>query len=202
MTTSQNAYRKIREEFDRLKKENQVLRTRLIQLRRAIRALNHLESQLNQISTDSDPFKLLNDIMYYTLRAVNSKNGSLLLLDSESNELVFAEVIGPNQEELIGNHIPSNKGIVGKVLETQKPMLVPDVRKEALWSPNIDEEIGFQTNTLMCVPLTAQDTPLGVLEVVNTNSGEPFDEDDLEILLLVGHLAAEAILKAEETASA
>jgi GAF domain-containing protein len=43
--------------------------------------------------------------------------------------------------------------------------------------------------------------PLGVIEVVNTRSGRPFNEDDKEIMKLVGFMAARAIVTAENLQS-
>ena len=61
----------------------------------------------------------------------------------------------------------------------------------------VDDLTGFRTHSLVCVPLLDGDRTLGVIEVVNKTSGEPFDEKDLNILVLVARLASLALIRAE-----
>jgi GAF domain-containing protein len=46
------------------------------------------------------------------------------------------------------------------------------------------------------VPLIHQGRALGALEVVNTHSGDFFNEEDLNVMLLFARLAAQALILA------
>ena len=61
----------------------------------------------------------------------------------------------------------------------------------------LDNVIGFKTASLICVPLLDGGRPLGVIEVVNPVSGEPFNETDMDIMMLVARLASLALAQAE-----
>ena len=137
--------------------------------------------------------------MFAALEAVNSENGSLLLLSPRENQLVFVEIIGQSRKELLGYRMPANQGIAGWVLANNTPILIPDVQKDHRWYSHIDEATGFQTASILGVPLYDNKRPLGIIEVVNTRSGEPFHEGDLDILILVGRLASLALVRAEKT---
>ena len=193
-----HAIRALQQENNRLKDENRAFSEQLSHLRGAIRALNLMEKSLSEIDNETDIFALINHILSSALQAVDSDNGSLLLLDEETNELVFVEVTGPQSDQLVGYRMPADQGIVGATISSRTPMLVPDVRKDPQWFSQIDESIGFETLSIMCVPVMDGDRPLGAIEIVNKRSDAPFDRADLDILLLIARLAALAMVKAEK----
>lgn len=189
--------REIREEFFRIKQENQILHDELHRLRQTMRSLVKLQNRIEQITSETDPHELIHLILSTTLEAVNSNNGSLMLLDEKTNDLVFVHVIGSAQANLLNYRLPAGHGIAHWVVASRTPKLVLDARAEPLFSPQVDQLTGFLTISLICVPLYHNERTLGALEVVNTISGEPFKQEDVDILQLVARLATLAILKAE-----
>jgi sigma-B regulation protein RsbU (phosphoserine phosphatase) len=197
---SPDTLRALQHENADLSDENRDLREELLRLRNAIRALKDLQDSLSEITPDSDPHALVDRILSLGLEAVDSENGSLLLLDEETNELVFVSVQGPLQEALDGFRLAPGEGIAGWVVANKKPLLVPDVRHESRWSPTVDQTTGFRTTSLICVPLISQGQVRGALEVVNTHSGDFFNEEDLDVMLLFARLAVQALIQAEPPA--
>ncbi len=189
--------REIREEFYRLKQEKQTLQDELFRLRQTMRSLANLQNQIEQITPESDPRELIHLILTTALEAVNSNNGSLMLLDEKTNDLVFVHVIGKAKTALLNYRLTAGQGIAHWVVASRTPKLVMDARAEPLFSPQVDQFTGFLTISLICVPLYHNDRTLGALEVVNTISGEPFKQEDVDVLQLVARLATLAILKAE-----
>ncbi len=182
-----------------LKQDIQVLQAENNQLRNVIHALNTLQYNLDAITPDTDVMGLISKILFAALEAVDSEDGSLLLLSPKDNQLAFVDVIGQSRGELLGYRMPANQGIAGWVLANKTPIIIPDVHKDQRWYSHIDKTTGFQTASILGVPLFDGDRPLGLIEVVNTRSGEPFHESDLDILILVGRLASLALTRAEET---
>ena len=189
--------REIREEFFRIKQENQILQDELSRLRQTMRSLVKLQNRIEQITPESDPHELIHLILSTALEAVNSNNGSLMLLDEKTNDLVFVHVIGNAQASLLNYRLPAGQGIAHWVVASRTPKLVFDAHAEPLFSPQVDQLTGFLTISLICVPLYHNERTLGALEVVNTISGEPFKQEDVDVLQLVARLATLAILKAE-----
>jgi PAS domain S-box-containing protein/putative nucleotidyltransferase with HDIG domain/excisionase family DNA binding protein len=73
--------------------------------------------------------------------------------------------------------IPLTHGVVGRVVRTGQPALVPDVRTDPDYigvHPALRSEI--------CVPLVGRDGVLGVVNI-ESDSPEPLDEEDLHLLL-------------------
>lgn len=189
--------RTLRLENSRLKSENQELLDEVLGLRKAIRALNDLQYSLDLITPEANPLALIDRILAAALDAVNSDDGSLLLLDEDTGELVFVEVHGAIKESLKGYRLSPGEGIAGWVVQNRKAQLVPDVHQDARFSPSVDRMTGFRTISLICVPLTSEERVFGAIEVVNTRSGGSFQNADLDMLLLVARLASLALERAE-----
>ncbi len=190
--------RVLKEEITDLKRDKSDLKEENNRLWNVIQALNELQCNLQIFSTPSDLLKMVMNILTIALEAVDSENGSILLLDEESDELVFVAVQGTRQKELTDFRIPADSGIAGWVKTHKKSALVPNVRKDDRWISAVDQSIGFNTQSLMAVPLILEDRVLGVMEVVNSMTEDHFNENDLSLLLLVARLASFVFGRAEE----
>ncbi len=181
----------------RIKAENEDLKRELSELKdlnsrlwKAAKSLNELECTPQNFSQTSDLMAMVMRNLSIALEAVNSENGSILLLDDETEELVFVAVVGDRHQELTGYRIPADSGVAGWVRKHKKAALVPDVRKDSRWISAVDQSIGFHTQSLMAVPLMAGNRVLGVMEVVNALSEDCFNEQDLAVLQFIAHLTA------------
>lgn len=188
----------LRDENESLKARIQQISIRLTRHQQAFRALNQMDDTMSRLSAKFDLKKLLNKLLSLALHACDSENGSLILVDDESGELVFADVLGEAREQLRNHRISSDTGIVGNVVMTKIPVLVPDVQKSVQWSSEIDQVVGFKTRALMCAPLYNDDKTYGAIEVVNNNSNDDFDENDLSILRVTARYVSQALQKAED----
>ncbi len=193
--------RALQQENIHLKDENRVLSQRLSELRHAIRALNLLDQNLDSINPQTDVFELIKGILMAAIQAVQAEEGSLLLLDEEAHEFMFVEVVGDNRAQLLGMRMPEAQGIVGAAIKRRKPLLVKDVRQEPQWYPHVDETLGFETVSVLCVPVMDKGQILGAIELVNKKNDAAFDEEDQDVLLLVARLAGVALRRAEEVTS-
>ncbi|MCJ7717755.1 MAG: GAF domain-containing protein [Anaerolineales bacterium] len=191
--------RTLKEEITEIKLENSDLKDENTRLWNVISALNELQCNLQVLSTSSDILSVVMNILVIALEAVNSENGSILLLDEETDELVFVAVIGVRQVELTDFRIPAGSGIAGWAKTHKEPALVQDVRKDDRWISAVDQSIGFHTRSLMAVPLILEDKVLGVMEVVNSMVEDHFNETDLSLLLLVSRLASFVFGRTEES---
>ena len=191
--------RKIKDEIADLRRENSNLKDENSRLWKVIRALNELEGNLEAFSTSEDILNLVMNILVIALEAVDSENGSILLLDEETDELVFVAVVGERQKELTDFRIPASSGVAGWVKTYKKPALVTDVRKDDRWMSAVDQSIGFHTQSLMAVPLILEKRVLGVMEVVNSLSEDHFTDTDLSLVQLVARLASFVFGYTEET---
>ena len=185
-----NLLKSLKREITELQATNQDLKDENEHLWKVIRTLNAMECTQQAFSTSQEILSMVREILEVALIAVESKNGSILLLDEETQELVFVAVIGDRAQELTGYRIPGDSGVAGWVNRQRKPALVSDVRKDKRWMSSVDQSIGFHTQSLMAVPLVMGDRVLGVMEVVNSLRENHFNSADLDLLLLVARLAS------------
>jgi GAF domain-containing protein len=191
-------FRTLKEEIADLKRNNSALKDQNSRLWKVIHSLNELNNRAQMFSTSSELLEMIMDILDIALEAVDSENGSILLLDEESDELVFIAVKGIRQVELTDFRIPGGSGIAGWVKTNMKSALVQDVRKDDRWISAVDQSIGFHTQSIMAVPLIFEERILGVMEIVNSLREDLFTDTDLSLLELVARLASFVLGYTEE----
>src|SRR5216684_7482994 len=193
-----DSLRFLKDEAARLSQENHDLRQELSGLRQSARALSSLYYFSQQITPQVDVRQLLGDILDSALAGLNASDGSLMLVDEENGDLVFTIVRGEAAGRLEGYHLSKGVGIAGWVAEHRQPQAVHDVRRDPRFYAQVDEVFGFNTRSMVCVPVYLDDGRLlGVIEVINKVSDKEFTPDDMDLLLIVSQLAATAMRRAE-----
>jgi GAF domain-containing protein len=202
-----SALRFLQQENARLQEENKALREDSLAFRRYMEALKDLYGATQQITSEENLFALLDQILYNALSVLRAEDGSLLLLDEETNELAFVLVHGDIRNELRGYRIKADTGIAGWVARQREPLIVNNPRQDGRFSLDIDEEFSFVTRSILCVPMMARGKLIGVIELLNKRDDE-FTEADATMLLILGQVAAIALeemqtrLEAEELQAA
>src|SRR5690242_19480546 len=101
-----SAEKLIQEEIQRLTEENRRLQDELQAIRRSVHALSALYAISQIITPDTDVVKLLGNIIDAALTVLKASDGSLLLLDEQSGDLVFTVVRGTLASKLNGYRLP------------------------------------------------------------------------------------------------
>ena len=132
---------------------------------------------------------LLRQILQKAYEFVPSESGSILLDDPfrkvgsrRDNELVFIATFGQSSQDLIGHRLSAQHGIVGQVYQNGTPHLSTDVDADSFFYPEIDQQIGHKTHSVVCVPIYIGKHVCGVLELINRLDGQPFTERDMTLL--------------------
>jgi len=95
-----------------------------------------------------------------------------------------------------GLTVPPGRGIAGQAVKRQEPMIVPDVRESPHFYSGIDELTGFETKSVLAVPMLYEDEVIGVIEVVNKCDGSPFTKEDARLVEAIVSFAAIAVQNA------
>jgi GAF domain-containing protein len=185
-----------RENID-LKEENEHLQEEVLALREYLRGLRVLQQEAQAITSAQDLELFLSKVLYTAMKAMDAADGSLMLVDHDTDELVFAVVKGTIQSRLRGYRIPKTTGVAGWVATHAEPLIVDHPRLDDRFYSRVDETFGFETTSLICVPLLVQDKVIGTIEVLNKFSQQVFHEVDLDLLTILAHIAAETIERME-----
>jgi signal transduction histidine kinase len=146
---------------------------------RQLAALNDVGSVITSVLDLDEVLKL---IMEKAVEITQAEAGSLLLVDESTGELVFQVNLGPGKSELEGVRLPPGTGIVGQVAEEATPLIIDDVEEDERWFSGVDEQIGFVTRSILCVPLVARGRVIGVIELINRSDGRKFSLEDQNVL--------------------
>src|SRR3990170_6590819 len=136
---------------------------------------------------------LLSAIVEVARSIFGAKASSVLLLDEETEELVFAAVVGEGEEHLLGMRFPAGKGIAGWVLATRTPLVIEDVRQDPRSAGAVAEDTGYIPSGLMAAPLLYDERALGVLEVLDRPERSLFSLQEMELLGLFANQASIAV---------
>jgi len=127
--------------------------------------------------------RILETAMKWAEEFTRAEASSVYQLDEEKKLLLVRVARGEKKEPVRKIKLKLGEGIAGFVVKTGEPMVVQDVRKEKHFSDKFDKMTGFQTRSMICVPLIIRDRAIGALQVLNKKSGESFDRSDLELLV-------------------
>ena len=161
------------------------------QIRRTkqLEAILEMTALWNQ-SRETD--ELLVQIAEASTRLIGAERATIFLPDSSGESLIGKPALGVEDGML---RIPAGAGVVGKVMATGEPVRVDeDISAEQQQiNRDVDEQLGFQTSTLLCVPMVdAHEKTIGAFEVINRLSGN-FTQADEDALIELAHHASVAI---------
>jgi GAF domain-containing protein len=192
-TSTPQLIRFLQQENARLQGENKALQEKNQDLHHYINTLEDLHWATQRITSEENLLDLLDQILYHAMSVISAEDGSLLLLDEETDELVFAVVHGDIRGQLRGYRIGGDIGIAGWVATEGEALIVNSPRQDWRFSPQIDEAFGFVTRSILCVPMITRGKLVGVIELLNKYNGTEFTETDATLLSILGHVAATAL---------
>jgi len=141
-----------------------------------------------------DSFRALLAAIVEVARSIfGAKASSIVLLDAETDELVFEAVVGEGEETLLGTRYPAGRGISGWVLATRTPLVIEDVRDDPRFARDVAEDTGYVPKGIMAAPLLTEESALGVLSVLDRPEQSLFSLQEMELLGLFAHQAAIAV---------
>ena len=139
--------------------------------------------------------EILEALVEMSSLAINCDRVTFFALDESSGELYSRIAQGIRHREI---RILPKEGIAGVVFQTGESIIVADAYTDPRFNPKIDQDTGYNTKTVLCVPLrTAKGDIVGVAQALNKLNG-PFTKRDQ--VLLEG-IAAQSVpaLKSSQT---
>jgi len=136
---------------------------------------------------------LLQMIVATAAQVLRASAGALLLIDEDTEELVFEVAVGGQAEEVKQFRVPVGHGIAGYVAVTGQPIAISDAAADPRTAKDIADNVGYRPDSILCVPLFYDDEVIGVLELLDKEDGTSFSADDIESLGLFANQAAVAI---------
>jgi GAF domain-containing protein len=143
----------------------------------------------HSITTARSPHDALVSLMITIRDLFDVEAGTLYRFDRPTLQLIFEVVLGPHRETLYRQRLSIDRGIAGWVVRNGEPLLIPDVRRESRFEGMFDDQSGFQTRSVLCVPMIAMGEVRGVIQLINKLNGD-FNERDLLLLRMLAAMGA------------
>jgi HD-GYP domain-containing protein (c-di-GMP phosphodiesterase class II) len=183
---------------------SEIEKTRLLdQAQRREKRLSALVDIISRLTTTLDRNDLLTRIMNHARDLLEVEATSVWELDNRSDPPVLRLHVatGERGERLREMTVPIGQGIIGEVVATGDRVLVEDVANDNRHYKQLDEQTGFVTRSILCVPLRAPRIQLGQdrgeleasiiggAQALNKRGG-PFSEDDVALFETLASQAA------------
>jgi len=136
---------------------------------------------------------LLKKIVTTAADLTHSEGASILLLDPQTDELRFHAAASDPSGQLFDIAVPSEGSIAGAVVSSGQAMIVSDTQSDPRHYGVVGQQVGFETHSLLAVPLQIKDRCIGVLEAVNRQGEQEFSQEDVGTLTALATSAAVAI---------
>jgi GAF domain-containing protein len=192
-----NPLRFLQQENSRLKNENDELKTQMGLMQDYLSSMKELHQICLKLRSEKGLLNYLGQVMEAALRVTNAADGSLLLIDSDTQELVFVQVRGTQQATLPQFRLKHGEGIAGWVAANREPQIVNDPYHNEHFQRRVDESFKFVTHNLVALPIIGFRGVLGVMEVLNKAGESGFTPFDLDMLIVLANSTAHAIERLE-----
>lgn len=137
--------------------------------------------------------KNLLDAMKTLSDQLDMNRGTVTLIDKKTGELRIAVAYGLTKEQISRGKYRIGEGIVGRVVETGSPMVIPDLGKEPLFLNRTQARIEKDNISFLCVPIMIKDEILGVLSADRIFNELVAVDEDLRVLQIIATLIGQAI---------
>lgn len=167
----------------------------LAELEQRNRDLTLLARVGHELTATLDLQQVIEQLLQAVAETLGAEGSSVWLWEDERRETLICQAVFSRHagRKLVNLRVASGQGVVGWVAQQHKRAIVPSVKDDPRFSSDIDSRVGFQTRSLIAVPLLLGEQIAGVLEVVNKVEGS-FTEADC---VLIETLAAPAAIAIE-----
>ncbi len=166
------------------------------QLQKNIKKITRLVEISGILNSTLKPDLLLQTILDMVAELLECSDVSILLYDERAEELRFAAATGTNKEQLEEIPVPLDSSIAGTIFTENRHLVINNVEQDPRHYDEVGEQVQYQVDSLLGVPMRIKDRVTGVIEALNKQGGE-FTEFDVSLLLVVASQATISIHNAQ-----
>ncbi|MBV8879463.1 MAG: GAF domain-containing protein, partial [Planctomycetaceae bacterium] len=122
---------------------------------------------------------------------------SVFRADRKGN-LTLVAARGRVADKVVGLKLKKGQGIAGACAQDRRTLPVSDVANDPRHAASITKALGFETRSILAVPIVHGDKALGVIELVNKVGSNEFQRHELELVERVGRTAGDLLSRSGE----
>ncbi len=152
---------------------------------------------------EMDADEAVNFTLDLAMQYLKSEASSIILSDVNSTmaDLYFAAARGKVADQLADIKIPRGKGIVGFSVQNGCSLAVNDVNKNENFYKGVSQKTGFETRSILCVPISSNERTLGAIELVNKAGTDHWTQEELNVLEFLAQKIGEHLLTFHDAVS-
>ncbi len=158
-------------------------------------AITALREIARALSAAWDLDTTLDLIARKTTEVMEVDSCTIYLLDPDGRQLRLRATTGLARRALGRATLAVGEGMTGYAVELNAPVFAADAQQHHRFK-RVDEALEMQYRSLLAIPLRIEEHVLGALNV-QTYAQHDFTPDEIDILSLIGELAAGALAKAQ-----
>ena len=169
------------------------LRTALARADRRNRELERLRHLAGTLLAGTDFDLLVKEVAQAAAELLEAESGAVTLVVEEGRFLRLKAATGP-LEVVTGMLLPMEGSLVGWVVSTDAPLVCDDMGADTRsYRP---DSMPVSLKTTAVVPLRSAGFVVGTVSVYNRRDGQPFSENDLQLLQILGDQVVVALDRA------
>ncbi|XP_014666168.1 PREDICTED: dual 3',5'-cyclic-AMP and -GMP phosphodiesterase 11A-like [Priapulus caudatus] len=138
--------------------------------------VRHLSSKVTQ------NIRLLLDVDHSSLFLIQKSHKGKVLVSKQFDAYTGTNVLLSTSGDNVVQ-VPWGTGIIGHVADSGETVNLTQASEDPRYDNEADRMTGYETNTLLCMPITDTDgVVIGVTQVINKRGGQEFTKDDEKLL--------------------
>lgn len=153
--------------------------------------LTHFQEMGMKYSDTEDIKDISARILEYATDLLDTKMGSLMLIDKSTNRLEIIGSRGISDEVIKTTKIHVGEGIAGLVAREGRSIHCEDIEKDVRFMRN--SRTKYTSKSFIAVPLKIKNKVIGVINVNSKREGRKFSQNDIRLLEILADQAAVTI---------
>jgi len=164
-------------------------------LKREVKELTALNEISKAISSTLNLEEVVQKMMDVLHQHLGMDRGTLTLLDPKTQELTIEVARGLDRHAIERGKYKLGEGITGKVVQSGKPIVVPNIGNEPLFLDRTKSRGDLKKANIafICIPIRLGQRTIGALSVDRLFQEEISFEEDLRLLNIISSMVAQAV---------
>ncbi len=150
---------------------------------------------ISQRLLDSKELKSdLSPIMSLLVKHLNAERSFVTIFNRQSNQIIIKAAYGLSDSQRARGKYALGEGIIGKVVELARPVVISEISKSKLFINKTRAELtkDGEELTYICVPLMLDNAVTGALSVIRKYNSVIESDEHIQLLSIVGSMIAKA----------
>ena len=169
-----------------------------MQVRNEVKELRLLFEVLQILDSASDLSDNLETVLEVMAEHTGMMRGVITLLDEAHGEIAIEAAYGMSAEAQSKGRYKLGEGITGKVIESGKPLVIPNVLVEPLFLNRTGSRSRKEAVSFICVPVKREGRVIGALSADRLFAASEALEEDMRLLSVLASLISKAVKNRQE----